>query len=244
VNAPSWGNLESLDLSGWVLDDNLENLLRCPHLAQLKRLDLNGTQFQNRHVEAIANSPFLAGLTQLHIGEGTGRNGSFGDDAYVALASSPYLRHLRTLELMGGCYSTEVGIRALVQSPVVSKVRSLGIQTTDAGLHALVGASQLDNLNRLFVRLHEVGSGDGLNALTCSSRLPHLSFIRCFGSDIPEQIQGALLQSRKLAWPGIVPYHTESPTLRALFCQRFDRDYSIDFGTDFETTHPFFPWWD
>jgi uncharacterized protein (TIGR02996 family) len=134
-------------------------------------------------VERLAASPVLRGITSLDFGPDswTG-NSEFGDAGARALASSPHLARLRSLEL-GDTNLGPEGFRALVQALPLRHLTSLkltGFDCTtsnhigDDGARALAEATHMTNLSCLWLMENCIGA-DGARALAGAAHLDSLT---------------------------------------------------------------------
>jgi uncharacterized protein (TIGR02996 family) len=188
-------------------------LFACPHLAGVAALDLAGSELTDKDLAKLAASPHAAGLRALHLGGrqsftksglpallaarptvsalrlgGTNR---FGDAHARALAGSPALANLTTLDV-GLEPVSAAGVTALVRSKYAANLKSLrleGCYATDeehgdfydrAGRRAdglaiaqALAAADLPNLQDLDLTGRKLGNG-GLAALAAAKGLPAL----------------------------------------------------------------------
>ena len=105
----------------------VELIARAPELGNLKILNLLAEDVDCDGAAAIANSPTLAGLEQLRLGD------KLGDVGLVAIARSPHLNALEQLELRGYVGEEETAI-ILANSPRMAKL--VDLQLEDEGLEA------------------------------------------------------------------------------------------------------------
>jgi uncharacterized protein (TIGR02996 family) len=176
AGAPSWGNLEALDLGSarlsnaglrrllrsghlaglrWLafdhgLDDKgLRELANCPHIAGLTALWLNNGMLTDRGLRYLAESPFLTGLVYLNVDSTRVR-----DKGVAEFVRSPNAATLRFLEVPGNL-GDEV-YEALATSPYTNRLNVVTFggyvvdgykaTLTDAGVLALTGSTNLPNL--------------------------------------------------------------------------------------------------
>jgi uncharacterized protein (TIGR02996 family) len=134
-------------------------------------------------VKRLAASPVLKGMTSLDFGPDswTG-NSEFGDAGARALASSPHLARLRSLEL-GDTNLGPEGFRALVHAPSLRHLTSLkltGFDCTtsnhigDEGARALAEATHMTNLRCLWLMENCIGA-EGARALAGAAHLASLT---------------------------------------------------------------------
>jgi uncharacterized protein (TIGR02996 family) len=110
AHSPNWRGLRTLDLeSGSLSAGAAEELFRAVHLRSLTRLQLSGGRWRARALRPLAEGEF-AGLRELVLFQC-----DLGDEAAEALADSPGLKNLRTLELEASRI-TGAGASALLSS--------------------------------------------------------------------------------------------------------------------------------
>jgi hypothetical protein len=102
-------------------------IARAPELGNLTILNLLCEDVDCDGAEAIANSPTLARLKELRLGD------KIGDFGLCAIARSPYLKELERLELRGYITEDESAI-VLANSPHMAKLVDLMLE--DDGLEA------------------------------------------------------------------------------------------------------------
>jgi Leucine-rich repeat (LRR) protein len=161
----------------------LEELAKCPHLANLRRLDLTGCRIRAEGARVLAGSAFLSGLRELILSKN-----DLGHDGLAALASAPWFADLTVLELaennlrepdaqardqLTPCL--RVGLRELDLSdnrfPFGSKLPTglhrLKLARSGLGVEEvrrLVGSGTLDSVTDLDVHFNNIGP-DGAVAL-------------------------------------------------------------------------------
>jgi len=129
ASAPSGLDLRVIFLRGAFLGDRaLGALAGSSALASVRSLGIERCGFTDVGVRWLAQSPQVAGLRQLYLcnreGIETGRLNEIGDAGALALADSPYLGQLETLDL----WNTSVGdsgLEALADSPHLIQLSSL-----------------------------------------------------------------------------------------------------------------------
>jgi uncharacterized protein (TIGR02996 family) len=116
--------------------DAVAALAECPHLADLRELDLNahnpGPGIGPEGVRLLANSPHLRGLTALRL-----RWQKIGDGGAAALAASPLLPRLRLLDLGAIQEIGDAGLIALLSSAGAASLKWLDVEHTSPGPEAL-----------------------------------------------------------------------------------------------------------
>jgi len=104
-----------------LTDDDLEVLLRSPHLKRLRSLYLQSNYFGERGVQGLAQTPNLPRLRELALG-----HNRLGKEGIELLGASPRLGRLRVLHL-SLALPGEAGLRALAGSPLLARLRVLTI---------------------------------------------------------------------------------------------------------------------
>ena len=123
-----------------ITDRTVRDVLACPHLARLKRLDLLG-RLTDVGVGRVASCSTLADLETLCIW-----GGGFGDAAAEALARSPHLKGLRCLSFSGERIGDN-GALALADSPNLAGLTDLVMGTRE------LSRTVLRKLKKRFARL-------------------------------------------------------------------------------------------
>lgn len=126
--------LTSLSVRNCVLwADELEALAAYPVCRQLTSLDVSGNQFAEAGAAVLAGNPSYAGLEELIArADGLQFVDCFHGDAARALAESPVLTRLHTLDLRGH-HIGDSGFVALVTSPFAAHLRILDVGFNDLG---------------------------------------------------------------------------------------------------------------
>lgn len=119
------------------------------HAAGLTHLNLPDCVIDTKGAEAIAGSPHLQALVQLHLGgyDCTPAN-LIGDDGVRALAASPHLTRLEHLNL-SECVITSVGAAALAASPNSRHLTHLNLTGNPLGATGLRALAESPFLTRL-----------------------------------------------------------------------------------------------
>jgi uncharacterized protein (TIGR02996 family) len=152
LNVPAARRLGSPNLRRLVLrrcglgDAGVQALAESPELAGLTALDVGVNRVGPAGLEALAASPHMANLTELRAGGNTAR-----DAGAKALASSPHLTGLTVLDLsnngLGG-----PGVRTVAESPNLAGLRALSLASNyvgPPGLRALGASPVLARLRSL-----------------------------------------------------------------------------------------------
>jgi Ran GTPase-activating protein (RanGAP) involved in mRNA processing and transport len=148
-------------------------LAESPVLARLEYLDLGFNELLNAGVIPLAGASCLSrgrpSLTCLILS-----HNHLGDQAIEALASSPLVENLRTLEVdFNNCH--DQGARALARSPRLARLESLNVSNNDIspeGIKALARSAYLNQLTTLDIETNPHGD-EGAQALA-QTRLPRL----------------------------------------------------------------------
>lgn len=113
--------------------DLVQRIARAPELGNLTILNLLSEDIDCDGAEAIANSPTLARLKELRLGD------QIADSGLCAIASSPHLQQLERLELRGYIAEDDTA-EILANSPHMAKLVDLQLEDDglgDDGLWAL-----------------------------------------------------------------------------------------------------------
>jgi uncharacterized protein (TIGR02996 family) len=186
VKGLRWLDEGPQEAESWALVDGLEVL----------DLRLND-------VTRLAASPILDRLNLLHLGPDswTG-NAEIGDEGARALASSPYLRRIRSLELSDTAIES-AGIAALVAAPELRHLTSLSLMgfdcTTgncigDVGARAIAESSHMSHLTRLWLPNNNI-TDEGVRELAGSANLNELTDLMLIGNPIGPDGARALASS-------------------------------------------------
>jgi hypothetical protein len=151
-------------------EPTLLRLLDHPDIRPIQAITIRDQQITARGVQAIMTASATSGLDSLHLS-----GNPLGDDGLRALAESPRLAQIQTLQLQR-VGATPAGIAALAASPhLKAKNLALGWQSVgDAGAKALVAATQVAHLR---LESAEVGT-EGAVALIEGGRFESLSLIK------------------------------------------------------------------
>jgi uncharacterized protein (TIGR02996 family) len=233
AESPHWRRLLKLDVSGcgqhlafgaaW-----LETFAAAPALGTLEELNAAGCGLRLAGVEALVQSPYLKGLTKLHLGG----NPQIADAGAAALASAPNLARLTWLGLglleypaqfAQGNQITDEGAASLAHSPHLTGLSSLGLcgnRISDDGAIALAG-SRLANLKDLDLRENGVGE-PGLAALIASDSLRQLEALGLTNNPCGPR------EEHFFDWMGYAgASHCHDPELAGRIAQRFRQPIRI-----------------
>jgi Ran GTPase-activating protein (RanGAP) involved in mRNA processing and transport len=213
--------LEQFDL-GWnyIRARGVKYLAESANFRGLKVLNLVTNRVGKLGVEALANSANLKHVAALNLG---GDESPPKEKSFAALASSPFLTRLKTLELeaneigdagliklfqspnlvgithlnVNGNKMTLTGLRTLLQSEFVRRLRSLNVGWNRklglAGARLLSATPELADLRDLNVCFCEIPA-EGISALLSSPRLRKLKTLDIEGNTISERDRSAYLQ--------------------------------------------------
>jgi hypothetical protein len=131
ARSPYLNSLTGLDLAGngEAGSAGFNELLTAPFLPQLRSLNLSALKLPMGSLKAIAACPALTNLRHLALNF----NGELDEQEVVALAESPYLNNLLSLELIHGRLGL-VGLKALYQSPRVNNLLALALSDRMTGI--------------------------------------------------------------------------------------------------------------
>jgi uncharacterized protein (TIGR02996 family) len=201
------GLVESVTISTPDLLKHADELFR---LAPIRHLRLFKT---GRHVLTLAALPYLAGVSTLDLANAH----KFDDNNHLdtagvqALASSPYLTRLTTLDLRWNRIGDE-GVGALASSPYLGRLTNLnlfdtGLVTCAGGngiglslscIQALLASPHLPNLTDLDISGNSLGTG-AVCALAASPALARLTSLDLFGNGVGDGGAAALAASPYVA---------------------------------------------
>ena len=182
VASPLLARLRGLDLEGGrIHDDEARQLAESPNVAGLSFLGLARTGVNAAGLRALLASPALPALEHLDLGM---NHFSIRDAALVELAACEHLRRLRRLDVDFNPI-TDIGARALADSPHLANLRALGLRAlsfgtldlvaavTATGIAALAGAKHLAGLRRLDLGGRRLGP-EGAEALASGTGMTNL----------------------------------------------------------------------
>jgi uncharacterized protein (TIGR02996 family) len=135
--------------------DCLPGVFRCSYLTRLSALTINHSRIGIPLARAIANAEHLAGLKKLHL-----TINNFDDDAIQHLVGSPILANLEELDLSENEKMGEMSARALASSPHLGALRTLELRNNrlgPVGAEAVAGSERLANLQKLVLSNNDIG---------------------------------------------------------------------------------------
>lgn len=184
VSSPTLAGLSELHIGGDPTesefgDEGLRILAGAANLAGLRTLYLNNNGLGPAGAEALAASPHIRNLRQLHFGHGSYDPDQIGPDGLAALAASPNVRHLTDLSLPFN-YVGDEGLMAMARSPYLTNVESLFLMVNNIGrkgLNALAGSANLAACQALGLNGNHVGDA-GVEALAASPHAARLASLR------------------------------------------------------------------
>jgi hypothetical protein len=162
-------------------DEGVAALAASPLLAGLEELHLESNDVGPEGARALARSPHVVGLRSLSL-----RLNPLGDEGVAALAASPSLRDLHDLDLAtwpgAPAPVGAAGVAALAASPVGAQLTRLNLQGNrgvgDDSAPILAGPSRLSGLTSLNLS-HTSFTPAGLEALAGSPHLDRLVELNC-----------------------------------------------------------------
>jgi uncharacterized protein (TIGR02996 family) len=230
AHSPNLANLTALYLHGNSIGAaGMEALARSPHLRRLRTLTLRNTDIGDAGLAALAASPLLSqlhalDLTQTWIGEAgvialaRSRNAAnltsltladhrgIGDDAARALAASPWLARLSSLDLSAATYGnaekvvTAEGLRALLTSSHLAALTDLGLDRNavgDEGAKVVANLPAPTQLTSLSLGCNRIGPA-GATALASAPFLAGLTGLVLYGNAFGDEGARALAASPHL----------------------------------------------
>lgn len=197
---PLLARVRELDLTGNDLGNGGVNLLlRSPHLTQVALLDLSFNGLCDGGVRLLARADTLPRLRALYLTD----NRKVSDDGLRALAESPYLGGLHTLDVSGNAVA-DAGVRAVAGSRSLTRLHTLRLFANaigDAGAAALAGSRLLARLlaksPALDLRENLIGR-PGADALAASPQLAQLVRLDLSGNSLGDAGLTALARSPHL----------------------------------------------
>jgi uncharacterized protein (TIGR02996 family) len=165
VHCPHLGRVRELNLSCNDLGNGgVHVLVRSAHLKHVGALDLGFNGLDDDGVKALAAASGLPALRELALND----NGQVTSEGVRAVAESPFLGGLRSLDLSGNDVN-DLGVRALAASrclPALESVKLAGNHIGDAGVVALAAspllARCLKHDTRLDLRKNTIGPAGAL----------------------------------------------------------------------------------
>jgi uncharacterized protein (TIGR02996 family) len=157
----------------------------------LERLSIESGLIGDWGVEALAQSPHLAGLREVRL-----LDQQIGPAGARALAQSRHLTSLRALDLCGNPIGP-TGARALATAlwPELGELRLNDCKLGTAGAEALAGSARWTALTELTLQFNEIGPA-GAVALSRSERLRGLTALDLWGNPIGNEGARALCESK------------------------------------------------
>jgi uncharacterized protein (TIGR02996 family) len=174
---------------------DLSALLESSALPALKALVLGSVKMGDAAAQVVARCAALQGLTRLEI-----PCGGLSADGVKALAASPHLTNLETLNLFSN-KGTSAAAEALAASATMANLRSLTVSNnsiTDDGAQALAQSQHLTKLRALSLRANALTVA-GIKALAASPALRHLQSLDLGYLGLPDEAAEALAGSATLA---------------------------------------------
>jgi uncharacterized protein (TIGR02996 family) len=187
IACPLLARVRELDLCGTGLGNGGVNLLvRSPFLKQVQALDLGFDGLDDAGANALARADTLPGLTALALND----NGRITADGLRALADSPFLAGLASLDVSGNDVD-ETGVPAAVGGKAFPRLHTLrlrGNPVGDAGVVALLGSGLLSRMLARSPRLDLRETETGPDAAAALAACPALA--RCTALDLGSNYVG------------------------------------------------------
>jgi uncharacterized protein (TIGR02996 family) len=181
-------------LSLWNLhpgEEAIRRLAEVPALAQIRDLDVGGTDLTLPGLRALLASPYLKNLRLLRLSF----NDDLGDEGAELVANSPHLAGLLSLK-MSFCSVGDAGMKALATSPFVTNLRVLKLwdcRVADEGASALARSPNFRRLIGLRLTGNAIGDA-GAVALADSPFLNDLLYLSVSGNSFGPAGETALRQ--------------------------------------------------
>jgi uncharacterized protein (TIGR02996 family) len=179
-----------------VFGEGAKRIALTPQLARIHVLDLeDGNLIGNAGAQALANSPYLSGLTSLKL-----RGNAIGPAGARALARAAHLGPVVELNLDHNAIYDE-GVQALAESPRLRHLRQLSLGWTQCGetsARSMARSSYLSHLHWLYLSGNQIGD-DGVEALSESRHLAGLTELFLEGNRIGDRGIRALARSPVLS---------------------------------------------
>jgi uncharacterized protein (TIGR02996 family) len=202
ADCPYLENLRRLELRDTRIgDEGVELLAGWPCLANLTELDLRSNILTDASARALAASPLtrlqaldLGGVDPYHGGDNL-----IGAEGVRALAQSPNLRHLHSLELDWNQLHDDAA-RELAAATHLSELRHLNLWANNIGpegVAALAASTVFPSLARLDLQANWIGP-DGAAALASATGLPQLDTLTLWYCGLGDEGVAALAASPRL----------------------------------------------
>ncbi|HEY2908903.1 MAG TPA: TIGR02996 domain-containing protein [Gemmataceae bacterium] len=135
----------------------LPDLVNCPLLQRIEELDLGWCDLGNGGVSLLMRSPHLGTLRSLDLG-----NNRLDDAGAIAVARAAALPRLQALALNDNGQIGSAGAAAIADSPFLAGLHSLDLSGNEIDEHALqrlLGGEALARLTRLVICENPIGRG-------------------------------------------------------------------------------------
>jgi uncharacterized protein (TIGR02996 family) len=179
-----------------IFSDGAKRIALTPQLGRIHVLDLeDGNVIGTAGAQALADSPYIAGLTSLKL-----RGNAIGPAGARALATAAHLGPLRELNFDHNAIYDE-GVQAIVDSPRMHRLERLSLGWTQCGetaARSIASTAYLAHLYWLYLSGNQLGDG-GMEALSESKRLAGLQEMFLEGNRIGDRGAEALARSPALA---------------------------------------------
>ncbi|HUR53327.1 MAG TPA: hypothetical protein VMZ71_04315, partial [Gemmataceae bacterium] len=177
-------------------------LFACPHLARVAKLFLDGSELKDKELTALAASPHTAGLRMLSL---AGHNPFARSSLPKLLAARPGITELG---LAANKDVGDAHARALAESPALANLTTLDLARTGVtavGVAALVGSKHAANLKSLALApLYDYDEEHGTYFGSVGSRADGLAVAQAFAASTTLASLEALdLTDRKLGNNGV-----------------------------------------
>lgn len=145
---PHWLLVHHVDFTDTTLGNiGVQALASCPHMTNLRTLDLWANGICNAGAEALAKSPFLQKLERLDL-----RMNNIGLPGFLALANASDMPSLKKLNLeRNSAEPDNETMQAFISSPLFQQLESLGLPLFSSPNSALITFVQSPMVQKLSI---------------------------------------------------------------------------------------------
>jgi uncharacterized protein (TIGR02996 family) len=244
LRSPALARMYGLTVDFPLEGDDPRALAESPHAANLRVLEVGLPGYAGSDPSPLFHSDSPGALHTLTVrGQGAGRDRLTG--MFQALAGSPLARRLARLRVLPDTASALPGLRALIESPNLTNLRTLELMVWLPGggplAYALADSDLLGRLHHLSLARVDIGDG-GVVRLAASPRAAGLRVLDLRGSLMTDSGARALLESpylEKVWWLGVTDRYASGDvyiTKDVLGALR--RRFGPGVGKEFKTVNP------
>jgi len=185
-----------------ISTSELRRVLESPYLEKLEELSFGHCRLDNEAARLLAASPKMACLRMLDFGRQNddvtkkARN-RIGPDGLRALGNSPHLTRLRSLGLQGNAIG-DAGVDAFLSAPMWRGLTALDLRSTgmsDTGVRRLVESPRVSSLTTLRLGGQQTLGNDAVESLL---RSPHLTQLRELDLSLSDEGMRILARATRL----------------------------------------------